>query len=264
VLEGVPVKTPARGVFLPSLDAPSAAASGSTIHGLPPLARRRVLGEIDISEDGSFSIEVPANTPIELQTLDADGLALRTCSWIWAKNHEPRGCIGCHEDGELTPNNFFVDALQRPSISLCLPPQRRRTVDFRRDVMPIVTEKCLPCHGSEGAPPHLDGGMELVEESDGRSYFNRAYRNLLDAKPTANGIQFAGRYVHPGSARTSPLVWHVLGRNTARPWDGPATGGTVKPIPAGDGEPITEGERRTLIEWIDMGAMWSYASRTLD
>ena len=56
---------------------------------------------IAVEEDGSFNLEVPANTPIELQLLDDDGMALRRCGWIWAKNHEPRGCIGCHEDGEL-------------------------------------------------------------------------------------------------------------------------------------------------------------------
>jgi hypothetical protein len=106
---------------------------------IPALAQRRILGEIDIEPDGSFNIEIPANTPIELQTLDADGIALRRCAWIWAKNREPRGCIGCHEDGELTPENLLVEALTRPSVKLTLPPQRRRTVDFRRDIMPIVT-----------------------------------------------------------------------------------------------------------------------------
>ena len=36
--------------------------------------------------------------------LDADGMGLRSCTWIWVRNNEPRGCIGCHEDGELTPD----------------------------------------------------------------------------------------------------------------------------------------------------------------
>ena len=31
--------------------------------------------------------------------------------WIWAKNHESRGCIGCHEDGELAPDDRFAKAL---------------------------------------------------------------------------------------------------------------------------------------------------------
>ena len=35
--------------------------------------------------------------------LDDDGLAVASCDWIWVKQREFRGCIGCHEDPELTP-----------------------------------------------------------------------------------------------------------------------------------------------------------------
>ena len=206
VLEGVPVRV----------------GPASSADRVP----RRMLGEIPIAKDGSFNIEVPANTPIELQILDADGLALRTCSWIWARNHEPRGCIGCHEDGELTPENQFQTAFERKPVSLCPPPARRRTVDFGRDVKPIVTAKCVPCHKAGGAAPRLDipGGWR--------------------------------KYVHPGRARTSPLVWHVYGRNTARGWDGAARERPVKPIPPGkEVPPLTAQEKRRLVEWIDLGAL---------
>ena len=79
-----------------------------------------------MEEDGSFNVEVPADIPIEIQLLDENGMALRSCGWIWVKNNEPRGCIGCHEDQELTPENRMVDAVKRPSIPLTLPPERRR------------------------------------------------------------------------------------------------------------------------------------------
>lgn len=225
--------------------------------GIPALAQRRFLGEIDISDDGSFNIAVPANTPIELQTLDADGLALRSCGWIWAKNREPRGCIGCHEDPELTPENLFVEALERTSIELTLPPARRRTVDFRRDVMPIIQRKCVACHGADGAPPRLDGGLDRVDDGDRKVNFNRAYESLLAADDSSGNIGFSGKYVHPGKARTSPLVWHVFGRNTSRPWDGDAANRSIKTIPTGELEPLSDDERRTFVEWVDMGAMWS-------
>jgi hypothetical protein len=74
-----------------------------------------------VEEDGSFNIEVPANKPIRLQTVDAKGQVLRTCAWIWARNHESRGCIGCHEDGELVPENRFPKAAGRLSDRLGLP-----------------------------------------------------------------------------------------------------------------------------------------------
>jgi len=256
VLEGVPLRNSDAGAYLPFIKTLAARRPGSSGNGLPPLAQRRILGEMDLGEDGSFNIEVPANTPIELQTLDHHGMALQTCGWIWARNHEPRGCVGCHEDGELTPENVFVDAATRPSIRLCLPPQRRRTVDFRRDVMPIIDQKCVSCHDRKGAPPRLDGGLQLVVHAGGKAYFNHAYESLLATEQSDKGTEFSGKYVHPGMARTSPLIWHIFGRNTSRPWDGDIAKRPVKRIAPEKAKPLTEDERRTFVEWIDMGATW--------
>jgi len=244
ILEGIPLTKDAVGS--------NGRASGHWHNGIPPLAQRRVLGEIDLNPDGSFNVEVPANVPIELQTLDADGMALRSCSWIWAKNHEPRGCIGCHEDGELTPENELVNAVTRSSIKLTLPPERRRTVDFGRDVMPIIARKCAQCHDKSDAPIRLNSDMSPVSVSDGKSHFNRSYMNLLavGSKPGQ------GKYVHPGKARTSPLIWHLFGRNTSRQWDGDACQRKAPKIPADGPVTLTEDEKRTFVEWIDMGALW--------
>jgi len=234
----------------------SAGKGGAKPNGIPPLIRRRILGQVPIETDGSFNIEVPANTPIELQILDADGLALRTCSWIWARNHEPRGCIGCHEDGELTPENRFQKAFERKPVSLRAP--KRSSIDFRRDVMPIINAKCVPCHGPRGKPPRLDGGDKAVTKSS----FNRAYESLLALEKAGAAGGFRGKYVQPGQARKSPLMWHIYGRNTARGWDG----ATIKkkrskPIPRGKAKPLTDTEKRTFVEWIDLGAMWNGESK---
>jgi hypothetical protein len=211
-----------------------------------PLAQRRILGEFDISEDGSFNIEIPASIPIQLQTLDNNGMALRNCSWIWAKNHEPRGCIGCHEDGERTPENVFVDALKRPSIKLTLPEKQRRTVDFKRDVQPIIAKKCASCHGKGNA--HLD-----LTDGNSKTNFNRSYEVLL-----AKGSRPCfGKYIHPGKSRTSPLIWYIFGRNTSRPWDEDYYSQNVPPgIPPGGSGGLTDDEKRTFVEWIDTGAMY--------
>lgn len=261
LLEGVPVKASNRDCYLKPGAGP-ARRPGSTCNGLPPLAQRRIVGEVNIKGDGSFNVKIPANTPIQIQTLDQNGVALRSCGWIWAKNHEPRGCIGCHEDGELTPENAFVDAIKGRSIPLTLPTERRRTVDFKRDVMPIIEKKCACCHDSNGVPPRLDGGLKQIKKNE-KAHFNRAYLNLLAVAPeAAAGNQSSGtvqrRYVSPGQARTSPLIWHLFGRNLARPWDGKRVEQKAKPIPENQNaaEPLTTLERRTFVEWIDMGALW--------
>jgi hypothetical protein len=256
VLEGLPHRTEDTGFFLPEGLAIGASGAGSTQAGIPPTLPRRFLGEVPVEEDGSFNVEVPADIPIELQLLDENGMALRSCGWIWVKNNEPRGCIGCHEDQELTPENRMVDAVKKLSIPLMLPPERRRHVDFRHDVMPIVEAKCVSCHGS-GGMPRLDGGSELVDHSS-HAYFSRAYESLLAAHNPAGERRSAfGRYVHAGQARTSPLIWHLFGRNTSRPWDLAARSSSpAKRMPPGGAQALTEDEKRTFVEWIDTGALW--------
>lgn len=227
-------------------------AMKSSCNGISPQVQQRILGEIDVAEDGSFNIEIPANTPIKLQTLDADGMALRSCDWIWARNHEPRGCIGCHEDGELTPENVLVTAVTRPSIELTLPAKRRRTVDFRRDVMPIIEKKCVQCHDQDNLDPQLTRNLVLITSADGKTRYNRSYVSLL-ATEKQSGY---GKYVHPGSARTSPLIWSIFGRNTSRPWDNTFSEKKVIQMPPNGNQALTRDEKRTFVEWIDMGALW--------
>jgi len=198
------------------------------------LAPRRLLGEVALDEDGSFQVQVPANVPLQIQLLDEDGLALRSCGWIWVRNHEQRGCIGCHEDPERTPPNRHVRALDHPAARLDLPPEKRRRVTFERDVRPLVETRCVSCHGVGGAAPRLDARGEAGPVD---------YRHLLED------------YVVPGRARTSPIVWHLLGRRTSRPWDP-----TAEAPPAGSVPAISDAllplEQRALIEWIDFGASW--------
>jgi hypothetical protein len=194
------------------------------LEGAPPGLERRFLGEINLEDDGSFNVQVPANIPIQLQLVDSDGMALRTCSWIWVKNRENRGCIGCHEDGELAPENVLAKSLTRASIPLTLPPERRRRVAFEKDLRPVLGKYCggSACHRG-AAQPRIDSASALA------------------------------KHIHPGQARTSPLVWSLFGRATTRPWDGAAPPRAVKKMPPAGSPPLPEDLRRTVIEWIELG-----------
>ncbi len=93
-----------------------------------PAKREKLLGEVPVEPDGSFFMEVPARTPLRLQTVGADGQVLQAMrSWIWVMPVEARGCIGCHEDRELTPPNRFVSALRRPPHPVGLVGDNRRS-----------------------------------------------------------------------------------------------------------------------------------------
>jgi hypothetical protein len=259
VIEGVALPVRERGAYLPCDLTVGISGPGSNANGIPPLVQKRLLGEVPVEEDGSFNIEVPANLPIQLQTLDARGMALESCGWIWVKNREARGCIGCHEDPELVPENVFFQAAARPSHRLLLAPERRRTVDFRRDLMPIIDAKCATaaCHGGLEAPPHLGGGLSLVTHDGKGAYFNQAYESLLtapDSNPPAPGQPVQGKYVVPGRARESRLLWHLFGYDTSNP--GAKGSPAYSLMPPFGCEPLTAEDRLTFIEWIDLGASW--------
>jgi hypothetical protein len=236
VIEGLPLQDP------PPLSAVSTTYSSRMY--------RRLLGEAPVEEDGSFHIDVPANLPVQLQLLDSDGLALASCDWIWVKQREFRGCIGCHEDPELTPPNRFVQAARRPATELTPPPDQRRTISFLEQVIPILETRCAECH-QDGETGLALG--ELDNAGGGRSIYNR----LLGAgHPEAESSEIQLRaLVEPGRARTSPLIWRLLGRNTSRPWDRQV--GTQAEIPADHVEILTQDEMTVLIEWVDLGAQWT-------
>lgn len=228
---------------------------------------RRLIGEAPVETDGSFNVEVPANTPILLQTLDQYGLALATSGWIWVQPKETRGCIGCHEDPELVPENEYVLALRRPSNKLTLPPEKRRAVVFRADVARIFMNYCSSsdCHGNRNNPLFLPLSSERHSEAD----LERAYSALMtpednqDTDPQSLPLLKRGRYIDQGRARTSWLVWQLLGTNTARPWDNatenqkrPAKKVTKMP-PQGRARALAPEQLQTIIQWIDLGAAFA-------
>lgn len=193
---------------------------------LSPYLVKRILGEFNIEADGSFHAQVPANIPIQIQTLDADGMALRTCAWIWVKNKAKRGCVGCHEDGELSPENVFSDAVGKPPHELNIPVAQRREIRFDKDVQPILQAKCMTggCHAGPPAP-------------------SLRYEDLLTKG-----------YVDPSAARLSPIVWYIHGRVTVQSWDKLSGTGPLKKIKPEGATQLTNAEKRTIVEWIDTGA----------
>jgi len=210
-----------------------------------PAVARRLLGEAPVEPDGSFHIDVPADLPVTLQLLGQDGLALASCDWIWVKNREYRGCIGCHEDPELTPDNRFVQAAARPANQLTLPPERRRSVAFRQQILPLLQARCSNCHGEAGGV--LPFGS-LADETGALG----AYEALLTKQ--GGGGSARGPLVDPGNATTSPLIWRLFGRDTSQ---GPDRGAqTILQIPSDHVDLLSDDERRIFVEWIDLGAQW--------
>jgi hypothetical protein len=76
--------------------------------------KERNLGEAPVESDGSFYVQVPANSPVRFVLLDAKGKTIREQrGWTWARPGEERGCPGCHGDKALAPENRWPLTLKR-------------------------------------------------------------------------------------------------------------------------------------------------------
>ena len=80
----------------------------------PSTAKEASLGEAPVERDGSFYIAVPPDRPVRFELLSGEGKVVRgQKSWIWARTGEEHGCVGCHEDRAIAPENRWPLALRR-------------------------------------------------------------------------------------------------------------------------------------------------------
>lgn len=96
---GGTLKTAPRSVRIKSLD-----ASGKVID----------LGTAPVETDGSFFVAVPADRAVRFELLDGTGnVVRREKTWIWARPGEERGCVGCHAEKAVAPQNNWPMTLKR-------------------------------------------------------------------------------------------------------------------------------------------------------
>ncbi len=134
---------------------------------------KKVLGTVTVADDGSVAFEAPAETPLQLQLLDANGMAVMTMrSLIYAMPGEIAGCVGCHEPRSSAP----VAVPQRPRMTFqkirpAAGPKYEGGLSFARTVQPVLDRYCIKCHGLG----KTEKGVNLLGE---RTDFNRAYDSL--------------------------------------------------------------------------------------
>ena len=104
-----------------------------------------------------------------------------------------------------------------------LPPAASATVDFARDIQPLLADRCVKCHG----PEKQKGGLRL------------------DAKAPAMQGGDDGKVIEPGKSAESRLIHLVAGLEAD----------TVMP-PKDKGERLTAAQIGLLRAWIDQGVSW--------
>jgi hypothetical protein len=108
---------------------------------------KRIMGTVPVEADGSAHFRVPANTPISIQPLDADGQALQLMrSWMTAMPGEQLSCAGCHERQNSGPAVRRTIASSKPPADIRPWYGPTRGFSFRREVQPVLDRHCARCH----------------------------------------------------------------------------------------------------------------------
>jgi len=150
---------------------------------------KRVLGAVPVNEDGSALFRVPANTPISVQPLDAEGKALQLMrSWFVGMPGETVTCVGCHEPQSSTPVTYDTMAARERPAEITPWLTVDRNFSYKREVQPVIDRYCVGCHNGEqtdegGSRPDLRG---TVLTSDYKSHI------------AGNGGGAGGRYFSVG------------------------------------------------------------------
>jgi hypothetical protein len=96
--------------------------------GLVDDSEERFLGEQALEPDGSFYVVVPADRPIRVEAVDAEGKRVRGSGFsLWVRPNEIRACIGCHEDPAAAPPNALPAAVLKDPVDLARPDRAWRT-----------------------------------------------------------------------------------------------------------------------------------------
>jgi formylglycine-generating enzyme required for sulfatase activity len=116
---------------------------------------KRILGTVPVHEDGSAFFKVPANTPLFVQPLDAEGKSLQVMrSWFTAMPGETLSCIGCHERQNDAPPARVAAASRQAPTDITPWHGPVRGFSYNREVQPVLDRRCVGCHDGR---PRKDG-----------------------------------------------------------------------------------------------------------
>lgn len=191
---------------------------------------KRMLGTVPVGEDGSVIFKIPANTPVSIQPLDKDGVAVQWMrSWLTGQPGEIVSCVGCHEDQNQIVIPKRVIASQKAPHALTPPEGGTRSFTFDLELQPILDRACIACHNGEGKAFDLRGGKK-----DGRGY-GTSYLNLHP-------------YVHRQGGEGDMVVLYPYEYH-------PNTSELVRLLKKGHyNVQLTDAEWRKIYNWIDYNA----------
>ncbi len=191
---------------------------------------KRLLGTVPVEDDGSVMFTAPANTPISIQPIDGEGVAVQWMrSWVVGQPGEIVSCVGCHENQNQIAIPKRYEASLKPAVPLIKPEGGVRSFTFDLEVQPILDRACISCHNGEKRAFDLRTG-----EKD-KLGFGPAYMNIMPYVRRQGG--------EGDMAVLVPYEYH------------PNTSELVRMLKKGHyNVELTEAEWRKLYAWIDFNA----------
>ncbi len=190
---------------------------------------KRFIGSVAVEEDGSALFTAPANTPISIQPVDAEGVAVQWMrSWVVGQQGEVVSCIGCHEDQNQIAMPKRALASMKSATPLTEPEGGVRSFTFDLEIQPILDRACIACHNGDKAFSLKAG----VRDTFG---FGPSYMNLMPYVRRQGG--------EGDMAVLRPYEYH------------PNTSEVVRLLKKGHHNvKLTDKEWRTLYQWIGFNA----------
>ena len=112
-----------------------------------PWEPKRILGTVPVEADGSAMFRVPANTPISVHPLDAEGKAVQLMrSWMTAMPGEVLSCVGCHDSQNTAPIGRGSIAARKKPVEIEPWYGPVRGFSFKNEVQPVLDRHCVSCH----------------------------------------------------------------------------------------------------------------------
>lgn len=229
-------------------------------------------------KDTSWVAKVPAETPLMIQALDQNGMTVVSeLTWRALKPGEKRvDCGGCHvhakppldysttssgqrrpitgiqgvDDSDERISESYIDMTKgAPLLSdagVYWSSEKVVGVEFRRDLLPIINNRCVACHtdGQSNGGLVLDGANANVDDP-----WTALVKNGDEA---AYKYPQISKYIRAPQARESYLIWNVYGErldgrtNSDRANDIDFTSHPTIPN-------LTDLEKRTFARWVDLG-----------
>ncbi|MCF7954779.1 MAG: hypothetical protein K9M75_03155 [Phycisphaerae bacterium] len=193
----------------------------STISKDTNLGLRVQHGIVPVYKDGSAHFVVPADRNIFFQALDENYMEVqRERTFVNYRPGETRTCIGCHETPKDAPlgRHRIIEAMKHaPSKPGPQPGEKtgKRTLDFARDVQPVLDKHCIKCHSGEKPKAGLNLSGEMT------NLFSRSYESLIPERrrgPGRRSFDLVGPTIgenHPKTGNVHYLPAKSLGSHAS-------------------------------------------------